>query len=69
MLVPGAVKYGDVPGLLSLIAPHPLWISGEGPQAPPMTAAAYLSAQAPNVVSYAGPSAGEGAAAVKWILS
>jgi hypothetical protein len=69
MLVPGAIKYGDVPGLLSLIAPRPLWISGEGPQAPPMTTAAYLAAQAPNVVTYSGPAAGEWAAAVKWILS
>jgi dienelactone hydrolase len=27
--VPGGAKYGDVPGLLALNAPHPLWIAGE----------------------------------------
>ena len=25
----GSVKYGDVPALLSLIAPRPLWVAGE----------------------------------------
>ena len=28
--VPGMVKYGDVPALLALSAPHPLWVVGEG---------------------------------------
>ena len=27
--LPGAVKYGDLPGILPLIAPHHLWIAGE----------------------------------------
>jgi hypothetical protein len=28
--LPGAVKYGDVPGLLALLASNPLWLTGEG---------------------------------------
>ena len=27
--LPGAVKYGDLPGILSLLAPRPLWLTGE----------------------------------------
>ncbi|WP_010583497.1 alpha/beta hydrolase family protein [Schlesneria paludicola] len=69
MLLPGAVKYGDVPGLLSLAAPHPMWLSGEGSQVPPVVATTYQVANAPTVVSYDGPPAGEAAAAVNWLLS
>ena len=68
MLVPGAVKYGDVPGLLALAAPHPLWLSGEGDQTPTLVAKAYQFAKGPQVTSYAGPAAGEADSAVKWIL-
>jgi len=32
--LPGAVKYGDLPNLLALSAPHPLWIAGEQGQLP-----------------------------------
>ena len=39
--VPGAVKYGDTPGLLALSAPHPIWIAGEGNKTPSLTHAAY----------------------------
>ena len=69
MLVPGAVKYGDVPGLLALAAPHPLWLSGEGGQSPSLVANSYQAIKAPQVTSYAGPVADEAAAAVKWLLS
>ena len=69
MLVPGAVKYGDVPGLLALAAPHPLWLSGEGDQTPTLISNAYQFAKGPQVTSYAGPAVGEADVAVKWILS
>ena len=69
MLLPGAVKYGDVPALLSLAAPHPLWLAGEGRQVPPVVATTYEVAQAPAVTSYDGPSAGEALAAVNWLTS
>ena len=40
-LLPGAVKYGDLPALLALSAPHRLWIAGEGNEMPGIVAAAY----------------------------
>ena len=69
MLVPGAVKYGDVPGLLALVAPKPLWLSGEGDHVPTVVAKAFQFANRPLPVSYAGAAADEAAAAVKWLLS
>jgi hypothetical protein len=33
LFVPGAVRYLDVPGLIALGAPHPLWLAGEGDDA------------------------------------
>jgi len=68
MLLPGAVKYGDVPGLLGLVAPHSLWLSGEGAQAPSVVTANYQAAKA-QVNSYAGAEAGAAADAVKWLLT
>ncbi|MFT4556066.1 MAG: dienelactone hydrolase [Planctomycetaceae bacterium] len=46
----GAVKYGDLPGLLALSAPHPLWIGGESGVTPKVVKAAYSAAGAKNVV-------------------
>ena len=28
--LPGVLKYGDLPALVSLSAPHPVWLAGEG---------------------------------------
>lgn len=39
--LPGSVKYGDVPGLLALLSPNPLWILGEGDSAPELVSAAF----------------------------
>jgi hypothetical protein len=43
-LLPGAVKYGDLPGLLSLAAPTNLLLAGEGSEVPPIIAAGYRAA-------------------------
>lgn len=69
MLLPGAVKYGDMPGLLALVAPHPLWLSGEGAQAPSIVTNSYQAIKGPEVTSYAGAQAGAAAEAVKWLLT
>ncbi len=67
MLVPGAVKYGDVPGLLSLVAPHPLWVSGEGAALPGPAKESYAASGAAGAVtSYSG--ADEQTAATRWLL-
>ena len=43
--VPGMVKYGDLPGLLALTAPYPLWIYGED-GLPDVVDGAYRAARA-----------------------
>jgi len=69
-LLPGAVKYGDVPALLALAAPHRLWLAGEGNRVPQITAAAYRAAGHPDAVtSYSGSKEASAAAAVTWLLA
>lgn len=51
--LPGAVKYGDVPGLLALAAPTVLTLSGERPL--PEVAAAYRAAGKPENLTFKGP--------------
>jgi hypothetical protein len=66
-MLPGAVKYGDLPGFLAL-ATTPLWLAGEG-QTPSVVSAAFKAAGVPNAVTLAkgGPQAEM--AAVKWLTS
>jgi hypothetical protein len=47
-LWPGAVKYGDLPAVLALIAPRPLRLTGES-GVPDLAEAAYRAAGAANV--------------------
>lgn len=66
--VPGAVKYGDLPALLALCAPHRMLILGEG-QLPPLARAAYDAAQASDAVTLTPePARDPAAAAVDWLL-
>lgn len=44
--VPGGAKYGDLPGMLALGAPTPLWLAGEERQAQALVRAAYRAAGA-----------------------
>ena len=67
-MLPGAVKYGDVPGFLAL-ATSPLWLAGEG-QTPAVVSAAFKAAGVPNAVTLGkatGPQAE--AAAIKWLTA
>jgi dienelactone hydrolase len=66
--LPGGAKYLDLPGMAALSAPWPLWLAGEGAEPPPVVAAAYHAAGAPQAlaVSAADESARE-AAAVEWL--
>jgi hypothetical protein len=48
--LPGAVKYGDLPALLALSAPQPLWLAGEGGKTPKLVAAAYTAVGKPQAV-------------------
>ncbi len=48
--LPGVVKYGDLPGLLSLSAPHKLWLAGESGKVPDIAKDAYHAAGEPDHV-------------------
>jgi dienelactone hydrolase len=67
--LPGAVKYGDVPGLLALAAPTRLRIAGEGPEPPEIVTAAYRAADASARLSAAPAAPGFHEAAATWLLA
>ncbi|MCY2994838.1 MAG: acetylxylan esterase [Planctomycetota bacterium] len=62
MFLPGAAKYLDVSGLLTLNAPHPLWLAGEGDK-PEVFGAKFT-----ELTSFAGEAAQKEASAVEWLL-
>ena len=69
MMLPGAVRYGDVPFLLALRAPHKLWLAGEGGTLPQRVSRCYRAAEdadPPEV--FAGDAAAQPRAAAHWIL-
>ena len=67
MFLPGGAKYLDVPGLLVLNAPRPLWLAGEG-DGPELVTAAYRAASQPAaLVPFTGDTAARQAAA-QWLL-
>jgi hypothetical protein len=66
-LLPGVVKYGDLPALLSLAEPTKLWLAGEGSEVPAIIAAGYRSAGQGSVTATAAPPDGQLAAAIEWL--
>ncbi len=65
--LPGAVKYGDLPTLLSLSAPNKLWIGGEE-KIPSIVQSAYKATNAGDAVELAGEKEDTTTAAIDWIL-
>jgi hypothetical protein len=69
LLLPGAVKYGDVPGLLSLCAPQALWVSGETADDLKLTSQVYAAAgESKNLQTFSGTNEEAPLAAVKWMI-
>lgn len=67
--LPGAVKYGDLPGLLALSAPHKLWLAGEGGKIPEIVSASYrASGSSADVASFRGTRDELDFAVVQWLL-
>lgn len=67
--MPGAVKYGDVPTLLALSAPHPLWLRGENAASAASVRAAYRSANAEDCLTTPEPNHGDATTAiVDWLI-
>ena len=65
--VPGAVKYGDLPSLLSLSAPHRLWIGDES-DGLTLVAGAYESWDAADAVTFDRGSGNAVSDAVTWLV-
>jgi len=66
--LPGAAKYGDLPGILALSAPGTLWLADQGPMAPGLVSAAFTAAGAGGKLHTAdGPPAERAAAAIGWL--
>jgi dienelactone hydrolase len=67
--IPGAVKYGDLPALLALSAPHKLLIAGEQGATPDIVGAAYQAAgKAGNAKSVKGNRGQSASQAANWLL-
>jgi hypothetical protein len=67
--LPGGAKYNDLPGMIALSAPNPLWLAGEGETLPEVISAAYRAAGRPiTATAYSGNSAERESAAVTWLL-
>jgi hypothetical protein len=65
--LPGAVKYGDLPALLALSAPHALWVGGEVGADLKTTSQTYMAAEADkNLTVHEPQNAYE--AAVGWLM-
>jgi hypothetical protein len=68
-LLPAMVKYGDLPALLTLAAPCPLWLAGEGSAAPPLVQAAYQAGGAGDKLQISpGPRSETLEPLVDWLL-
>ena len=69
MMLPGAVRYGDVPFLLALNAPRPMWLGGEGNQLPELVKRCYASANALPPQLFIGSEPNAASAVSRWIVS
>lgn len=65
--LPGAVKYGDMPVLLALSAPHPLWVGGDSAEKLAATTATYHAAGGQDKLTVR-EAANAYEAAVGWLL-
>jgi dienelactone hydrolase len=68
LFLPGGAKYLDLPGLLALHAPRPLWLAGEGADPALVTAAYRAAASGDGLVTFTGDAAQQEAAAGLWLL-
>jgi dienelactone hydrolase len=67
--LPGAAKYGDLPAMLALCAPHAMWLAGEGKDGPAIVSEAYQAAgQRGRLTCWAGDKQDAASAAVEWLL-
>ena len=66
--LPGGAKYLDLPGMLALSAPHPLWLAGEG-TSPGLIAGPYRTAgKSDQLTTFTGEPAQKESSAIEWLL-
>jgi hypothetical protein len=65
--LPGGSKYLDIPGMLAVAPPSPLWLAGEGSE-PAMVKEVYKKADKGSLELYAGDKSASELAAVEWLL-
>jgi hypothetical protein len=67
--LPGGAKYLDIPGLLALGAPQPLWLAGEGSD-PAIVSDLYRAAgKTKQLATFTGAVSEQEGAAVNWLLN
>lgn len=67
--LPGGAKYHDLPGILALRAPHPIWLASESTAVSKPVRAAFESlSAAANITSYAGPDDEKLADIATWLV-
>jgi len=67
--LPGGAKYHDLPGMLAVAAPAPLWLAGEGGSIPTIVSAAYQASGHRNLLTtFDGKPEEAPGAAVSWLL-
>ena len=68
MFLPGGAKYLDLPGMIALGAPRPLWLAGEGEESEIVTAAYRASSKAEELSRFTGEAAQKETSAIHWLL-
>jgi dienelactone hydrolase len=66
--LPGGAKYLDLPGMLALGAPHPLWLAGEGSEPALVSAAYHQTGGMKPLTCFTGEAAQTQAAAIEWLV-
>ncbi len=67
--LPGAAKYGDLPGMLALGAPGRLWVTGEGSTLPPLVQTIYKKARGTRNLTAVTASEDAELQATRWLLA
>ena len=66
--LPGGAKYLDLPGMLALGAPHPLWLAGEGSEPDLISAAYQATGRLKQLTCFSGAASQNETAAIEWLL-
>lgn len=69
LFLPGGAKYLDLPGVIALNAPHPLWLAGENHEPGIITAAYRAVSKAGELTRFTGEAAQKEVSAIEWLLN